>query len=132
MAKYQVEIKWGVIFSVVALVWMIFEKTMGWHSIHIDKHATYTMLFFPIAILVYLFALREKRSSLGNLMTWKEGFKSGIIIGFIVALIAPLNQFIFHKYISPDYFSNVIQYSVTNDLISLNQAEEFFTLKNYI
>ena len=57
MKKYTVEIKWALIFVVFALVWMVFEKWMGWHGEHIDKHATYTNIFAIPAIVIYVLAV---------------------------------------------------------------------------
>jgi hypothetical protein len=133
MTKYKIELKWGVIFAIIGLIWMYFEKSMGWHSTHIDKHATYTLFFFPIAVLLYIFALREKKVSLGGSMTWKQGFISGIIIGFIVAILSPLTQYITHTIISPDYFTNIIQYAIENPQGATEEdLRSFFNLGNYI
>ena len=132
MGKFSIEIKWGIIFFVVALVWMYFEKMMGWHGENIDQHATYTLLFMPIAILIYVLALREKKQSNGGLLSWKEGFKSGLIIALVVAVLSPVSQYIVHTVISPDYFDNVIKYSVDNGLLTQEQAEMNFNLKSYM
>ena len=132
MGKFSIEIKWGIIFFVVALVWMYFEKMMGWHGDNIDQHATYTLLFMPIAILIYVLALREKKQSNGGLLSWKEGFKSGLIIALVVAVLSPVSQYIVHTVISPDYFDNVIKYSVDNGLLTQEQAEMNFNLKSYM
>lgn len=133
MKKYSIEIKWGVIFAVIGLLWMLFEKSMGWHGEHIADHQSYTLFFFPIAVLIYVLALKDKRKSLGGEMTWKQGFISGIIIGFIIAILAPITQFITHKYISPDYFNNIISYAIENPQgATEEQLKSYFTLGNYI
>ena len=50
MKKYMTEIKWGLIFVVAALVWMMFEKAMGWHGKNISSHAMMTNIFAIVAI----------------------------------------------------------------------------------
>ena len=132
MGKRSLEIKWGLIFAGVALLWMVFEKWMGWHDEGIDKHATYTLFFFPVAILIYVLALREKRQQLGGAMSWKEGFISGLIIAVVVALLSPLSQYIVHTFISPEYFENIITYSVDNNLTTQEEAEAYFNLVSYM
>jgi hypothetical protein len=132
MGKFSVEIKWGLIFFVVALAWMYFEKLMGWHGEKIDQHATYTLLFMPIAILMYVLALREKKEKNDGILSWKEGFKAGLVIALVVAVLSPLSQFIVHKVISPDYFDTVIKYSVDNGFLTQEQAETNFNLNSYI
>jgi hypothetical protein len=47
-------------------------------------------------------------------------------------LLSPLGQLITHYVISPEYFSNVIKYSVESGLQIRVEAEEYFNLKNYI
>ena len=133
MDKITIEIKWGVIFTLLALLWMVFEKAMGWHDLYIDKHAIYTNFFGIIAVLVYFLAIREKKRNFYNgEMTWRQGFVAGLILTIVVTLLAPLSQFITSTYITPDYFNNVIAYSVENNIMKQEQAEAYFNLKSYI
>lgn len=68
------ELKWGFIFFIASLLWMYFEKLMGWHGEKISQHATMTLSFAVIAIAIYVFALLEKRKKkYNNRMTWLQG-----------------------------------------------------------
>jgi hypothetical protein len=131
--RYKLELKWGFVFMASMLIWMTFERLVGLHSTHIDQHPTYTNLFSIVAILVYVFALRDIRNKrFDGSMTWKQGFLRGVMISIIVMLLSPLGQLITHYVISPEYFSNVIKYSVESGLQIRVEAEEYFNLKNYI
>ena len=133
MKNIKIEIKWGVLFVLSGLIWMILEKSLGWHDVHIDKHATYTLLYAPIAIAIYLFALLDKKRNFYNgKMTYVQGFISGLIITLIVVLLSPLSQYITSTYISPGYFSNMIQYSVETGELSQEAAEANFNLMSYM
>lgn len=133
MKSIRIEIKWGVLFILVGLIWMVFEKTMGWHDVHIDKHATYSMLIAPIAIAIYVFALLDKkRNFYGGNMSYKQGFISGLIITLVVVILSPLSQYITSTYITPEYFDNVIAYSVSTGEMDQQAAEEYFNLKSYL
>lgn len=133
MKKYSIEIKWGIIFTAIALLWMLFEKQMGWHDELIAKHANYTNFFAVLAILVYLQALLDKRKNyFGGYMSWKQGFVSGLIISAVVALFTPLSQYITNTYITPDYFENAIQYSIESGKLTKEEAEETFNMKTYV
>lgn len=133
MNKFTIEIKWGFIFTVLALLWMVFEKAMGWHDLYIDKHAIYTNFFGIIAVLVYFLAIREKkRNFYKGEMTWRQGFVAGLILTIVVTILAPFSQFITSTYITPDYFNNVITYSVENKVMKQEQAEAYFNLKSYV
>jgi hypothetical protein len=133
MKRYTTEIKWGLIFTAVTLLWMVFEKLMGWHDTHIDQHATYTNIFAVLAIAVYVLALLDKRRrDLGGYMTWQQGFISGVIISVVVAILSPAVQLITHGIISPTYFEHAIAYAVSHDLSTQAEAESFFSLSSYL
>jgi len=132
MKKYAIEIRWGLIFTGIALLWMVFEKLMGWHGEKIEVHLIYTNFFAIIAIAVFVFALRDKRRYLGGTMSWMEGFVSGAIISVIVAILSPLSQYIVHTFLSPEYFPNAIAYAVENKGMTQEAAASYFNLQNYI
>jgi len=58
------EIKWGLVFAVAIIIWMLIERASGLHSDNIEYHAIVTNLFAVVAIVIYILALRDKRSSL--------------------------------------------------------------------
>lgn len=134
MGKNRIEIKWALIFVAMSLLWMVLEKLAGLHSTHIDKHMYLTNLFAIPAIVVYVLALMDKKKKDYNgRMSYKQGFISGLIITLIVALFSPLTQWIVSTIITPEYFPNVIAYSVeTGYHSSLEEAEAYFNLKNYM
>jgi hypothetical protein len=133
MKNVRIEIKWGVLFILVGLIWMVFEKAMGWHDVHIDKQATYSMFIAPIAVALYVFALIDKkRNFFGGKMTYMQGFVSGMIITLVVVILSPLSQYITNTFITPDYFDNVIAYSVSSGAMEPQAAAQYFNLKSYI
>jgi membrane glycosyltransferase len=133
MKKIYIELKWAVIFTITILCWMLLERTLGWHEEQIANHQWLTLLFAPFSILMYLLEMREKRRRVyGGKMTWIQGFITGVILSVFIALLSPLAQYITHNFITPKYFNNVIEYSVTNDLMTRTKANEFFNINNYI
>ncbi|MGW8124005.1 DUF4199 domain-containing protein [Roseivirga echinicomitans] len=134
MNKIRLEIKWAFIFIAVTLLWMVLEKLSGLHSTHIDKHMYLTNLFAIPAIMVYVMALKDKKKKdLKGQISYKQGFISGFIITIIVALFSPLTQWVISTIITPEYFPNVIAYSVeTGYHSSLEEAEAYFNLNNYM
>lgn len=133
MKKYITEIKWGLIFTIVALLWMVFERLMGWHGENIAQHSTMTNFFAIPAIIIYVLALLDKRKNdLGGIMTWGQGFISGLIITLVIVVLSPLAQYLTHTIITPEYFTNVIEYSVSNDMMTREEAEDYFSLNNYM
>lgn len=134
MKNVKIEIKWAIIFSVVGLLWMLLEKLVGLHSSHIDKHMYLTNLFAIPAIAVMILALKDKKKNFfGGQMNYKQGLISGTVLSIIIALFSPLTQWITSTIITPEYFPNVIAYSVeTGYHKSLEEAEAYFNLKNYM
>ncbi len=133
MKKYSTEIKWGVIFAISTLVWMYFEKAMGWHDELIAQQLIYTNIFALVAIAIFVLALKEKRKKdFGGKMSWKQGFISGIIISIVVAILTPLTQFIGNTWIAPNLFPNIINYMVETGKMTEEGAKNYFNLKSYM
>lgn len=133
MKNVRIEFKWALILTLTQLVWMYLEKTIGLHDEHIAQHLIYTNLFAFIAILIYVLGLRDKKKTFFNgRMSWKQGLISGIIISAIVALLSPLTQYVISTYITPDYFTNIIAFSVENGKMTLENAKGFFNLRSYM
>jgi len=133
MKKITTEIKWALIFVAMTLSWMLFEKLAGFHDANIDKHQIVTNFIAIPAIAVYVLALLDKRKrDYNGVMTCKKGFISGLIITAIVTILSPLTQVITSLLITPDYFKNVIEYSVSHGLKSREEAEKYFSLGSYI
>ena len=133
MNKIQTEIKWGFIFTLSGLIWMIFEKSMGMHDEHLEQHANFTLWYAPIAIMIYVLALRDKkRTFYHGRMTYLQGFISGLIMTLVVLILTPFSQYISHEFISPQYFPNIIRLSVEKGQMTQEEAEAHFTLMGYI
>jgi hypothetical protein len=132
MKKFSIELKWGFLFFLSGLAWMVLEKSLGWHDRLIEQHATYTLLYAPLAIFIYVIALWEKKKkTYRGRMTFLQGFLSGLVITLVVVLLTPLSQYISHSLISPDYFANIIQLTVSAGEMTLQEAEAYFNLMNY-
>ncbi|WP_339713750.1 DUF4199 domain-containing protein [Cyclobacterium amurskyense] len=133
MKEYSLEIKWGLIFSIMMLLWMFIERSVGLHDDLIAHHATYTNLIAIPAIAIYVFALLEKRRVYyQGKMTYWQGFKTGLLITLVVTILTPLTQWITLSFITPQYFENVIAYAVENDKMTLQEANDYFNFKSYM
>ncbi|TAF64966.1 MAG: DUF4199 domain-containing protein [Cytophagales bacterium] len=133
MNTYKIEIKYGLIFVVMSLLWILLEKMTGLHSESIHLHTTYTNFIAIPATAIYVFALLEKRKKdLQGSMTWLQGFKSGMIISLVVMVLSPITQMITFWLITPEFFPNVIKYAVNSRYMTQAEAENYFTLSNYM
>ncbi|MDX2033082.1 MAG: DUF4199 domain-containing protein [Blastocatellia bacterium] len=126
------ELKWGLLFSLSTLVWALIEKLGGFHDARLEQHPWFSMLFMIPAVAIYYFAVRNKRASQGGTIDFKQIFMFGLAVSVIVAVLSPLLQWVTHRVISPNYFANIIQLSVSTGRMTQQQAEAFFNLNSYI
>jgi hypothetical protein len=128
-----IEMKWAFFFIMMMLLWMVMEKLVGLHDVYIDQHAVYTNFVAIPAILIYFFALRDKRETFyKGKMTYTQGLVSGLIITAIVTVITPALQFVTSTFITPEYFQNASEYAVSQGMMSAEQAAEYFNTNSYI
>lgn len=128
-----IDLKWGVVFTLALLLWMLMELMLGFHSSNIENHGIITNFFMIPAIAIYVFALLDKRKNfyLGS-MTFKEGFTTGLKVTLVVTLLTPLSQYIAVEIISPNFFENMIKYTVEKEIMSQECAVSNFNLQSYI
>lgn len=137
MKDLKIEFRWGIIFSLVLMVWMAIEKNvLGWHNEYISgqlmNHFVVTILLY---VIVFYLALRQKREhTYHGKISYKRVFLSGAIISVVIALLAPLSQFFIYHYISPHYFDNMIEYYTHKEKFAMTQegAEKFFNMTSFI
>lgn len=126
------EVMWTIYFVVVGLLWMIFEKAMGWHDVNIADHATYTNLFGVVATIVVVLYMKAKKKMLGENNNYLNLLIGGCALSLGIAILSPLSMYITFEYITPDFFQNAINYGVENKKATLEQAQEYFNFTNYV
>jgi len=115
------------------MIWMLLERISGLHDSNIGYHAQLSPIFAIPAILVYVFALLDKRKNYyDNKMTWKQGFISGIFISIFVTILSPLGQLLTHYVISPDYLENAANYAVEVGKMTEIDAKNYFNFSSYL
>ena len=134
MWNRKIEIKWALIFTVVGLLWMVLEKASGLHDRYIDYHVYLTNLFAIPAILVMVFALKDKKKNYYNgRISYQQGLIAGVFISVFIALLSPLSQWITSYVITPEYFTNAIKRSVELGYYpTREEAEANFNFQNYV
>lgn len=131
MNKYSVEIKWSLIFGGAFLIWMLLEKSLGYHSIKAVQEPIFNLLFILISFVIYFLALREKKRKIyQNEMEWKHGFASGIILSFFTTIISTTVIFITFSLISPTFFENAIELADNKELAQINFNLPVFVKNN--
>lgn len=132
LQSFKIEIKWSVLYTIAYLLWMVFENKMGWHDSKVGLQPLYNLLFVPIgAFIIGLGLFDKKRNFFKNNMNWKQGFISGIILAVLITVLNPVVLYITHTYISPDFFQNAINGSVS-ETYTLAQAQAQYNLNTAI
>lgn len=127
------EIKWALIFIIAIILWMVLEKATGLHAEHIQYHAVFSNVFAIVAIIIFVFALRDIRQAQPDQkVTWLKLFLSGVKISVVIALLSPPTQFLIHSVISPEFFPNMREYAITSGMMSETRATEYFSLAVYM
>lgn len=133
MQKNRIEIKWGLIFVAMGLVWMALERLAGLHDTHIEYHPYFTNLVAIPSFVVYALGLREKRiQDYGGKITYQQAFVAGLIMTAVVTVLTPLSQYLTSMVITPHYFENAIAYAVENKQMTQPDAESHFSFNNYL
>lgn len=133
MSRYKIEIKWAAIFIAMTLLWMVLEKLIGLHDKYIDKQYYLTNLYAIPAVLIYVYALLDKKKNyFSGQMNYLQGFVTGLIITLIITIFSPLTQCVISYVITPEYFTNVIEASVKGGHYkTIEEAQKAFNFKNY-
>lgn len=133
MKNIKTEIKWALIFTGMMLTWMLLEKLTGLHDQHIDKHPIFSNFVAIPAITIYVLALLDKRKTdYQGVMNYQQGVLSGLILTAIVTILTPFTQYVTSTFITPNYFANVIKYSVETGKMAQKDAETYFNLNSYM
>ena len=133
MDKIKIEIKWALIFSLMTLAWIFIERIAGLHSENINLHPYLTNIFAVPAIIVMVLALKYKKKNFYNgSMTYMQGLISGVILSAFIAILSPLTQWIITNVISPDFFKNMIVFTLDLGYYKTQaEAEAYFNYENY-
>lgn len=133
LETYKIEIKWALILLIATLIWMVGEKLSGLHDQYLYYQQYLTLLFLIPVIVIYYFALREKKINFyQNEMNYKQGLISGLVMTSIITIFSAPNQYIISTIITPDYFDNVIKYVIEHKMMTEEAAKAQFNLQNYM
>ena len=64
-------------------------------------------------------------------MTWQQGLLSGVILAIFAMILTPFALYFSLKYVNPDFFKNMINYSVSKGM-KLENAQAMFDITAYM
>ena len=128
----KIEFRYAVLTGLLTLLWLLVEYVAGFQDNYISFHPYVSLLAYAIPVFTFRLALVDKTEQHQGILTFRQALLSGFIITLFVCAIAVPVQWIFHKYINPDFFANMIMYTATHTKQSPEHAAMFFNLKSYI
>lgn len=132
MQKFTIEFKWAILLTILAMLWSVLERQMGFHSEQVAKHMLYNIIFSFLVIPVYFLAIRDKKQNyFKNTITWAQGFVSGAIVSVIMAVLSPLVTLFTYNVVSPNYFDLAISSAIQKG-VALQTAQMYFNLESYM
>ncbi len=125
-----VELKWGLIIVVAGFLWVLLEWAVGLHGPLIAYHPIVTMLWIPLAIVLLVLGLRDKKRRQGSL-SYVQGLLSTALIALVIALLSPVTQWLYLGVINPGFFETMIDAAVARGT-ARSEAVAYFNLGNYL
>jgi hypothetical protein len=132
MNKFKIEFKWAIYYTFLGIMWFQLEKYLGYHDKNIANHPVFTNFIYIFIFGVYiLFLLDKKKNFFNGIMSWQQGLLSGVILAIFAMILTPFALYFSLKYINPDFFTNMINYSVSKGM-KLENAQAMFSTTAYM
>ena len=137
MKQFSIEFRWAFTFLLAQTLWIMFERTLGFHDEKLQYQPLFSMLFNFILIAIYILAIRDKKIKIyKGQMTWQEGFVTGLMLTLIIALFTTMTEYTKHHVISPYLLDDMKAMILEEKRMTNEQADKYFsfskTLSNSI
>lgn len=128
MKKFAIEFRWGITYFLAYTLWLMMEKSLGFHGEKIMYQPVFHLLFFFVALGLYGLMLRDKKKNyFKNELNWRDGFFSGLMYTFIIAMLSVMSMVTFHEWLSPNFLEDMKNLVVSQGQLDEEQATEFFS-----
>lgn len=131
MKNIKTELKWAIVYIVMTMMWSLLGKSLGFHDADIANGVIFNTLIIIPSVIIYVLSMREKKLRYyGGRTSYKQRFKSGLVLTLLVTIFGPLYP-VFTNMISPELFDNSIRFMVTSNQMTEADAIKQFTLSNF-
>lgn len=126
MKKIGIEIKWAAIITTFYCIWAYIEKTTGNHK-DFSNIIIFGLLFMVILLVMSIMAFFDKKMNFyEGKWDFKQAFRFGLFLTGITALLNPIAHYIIYNSISPDYFTNLIEYQIAKGRVTKETLEKTY------
>jgi len=129
----KIEFRYAVLNSLLVLLWLILEYTIGLQDAFISWHPYMTLIItFVIDIATYRMALNEKIEQKFGKLSFGGAFMSGLLITIFACILTIPLQLGFLKLVNPDFFQTMLLYTTKTSKITLEEAARYINLNAYM
>ncbi|GAB3658266.1 hypothetical protein GCM10028791_31090 [Echinicola sediminis] len=101
--------KWGLIYGLIGVIVIFISAMFDFSTKGMGVQIVSGLITFAIAFLVYFFGTKEYRDGNGGLMSFGQGFKLVLLIGFIGGAIRAVGFYIYLKFFDTEYVQKIIE-----------------------
>lgn len=126
------ELRWTLIYILTVFTLAIAEYELGVGIIHLLDVKLFTFLAFVLTALIYLMYLYDKKTRRKMRMNYRRGVKSCSVLTLFIFIAVIPTSFLIYKVIMPDFFDDVLNEVVKNNLMSMSEAKETYNTNSYL
>lgn len=115
----------------VSIAWLAMEKLLGFHDEFIQYHEYFTNFIIIPYILIYIRGIKGYRISEGGTISYLKALGFGLASTIFATAFSPFALWIFETILNPNFYQNMINYTVSHKLQSQAQALAYFNHENY-
>jgi hypothetical protein len=131
--KIKIELRYSVLTSLLVLLWLILEYMTGLQDTYIAWHAIISLLLsIIIPAVTYRLALKEKIEEKYNKLSFRQALLSGFLMTIFTSIFTIPVQWVFLKYVNPDFLESMIAYTVSSRGARAEQAAMYLNHTSYI
>ncbi|MFZ1322275.1 MAG: DUF4199 domain-containing protein [Ignavibacteria bacterium] len=128
------EFKFGLFTSFVFFVWMVLVYTIIVPNFYgAGEFIMFVSVFIPTIGIFFGIKERRDKSNFGHI-TYREAFRTGIVITFIISVMIVIFTYVYYEFINPDYVNFLIaksEQSMISDNVPREQINAALTVTRY-
>lgn len=130
----MIEFKYGLFSSFLLFIWLIFEYTLL-----LPKYYELSYYLSMIAVFIPAFGIysgiKERKNKVNfGFISFKEAFKTGIIITIIISALVIMFIYIYYEYINPEfvnYLAAETEKTLLQENVNRDEINEAITVIRY-
>lgn len=128
----KAELKSAIGICIAGFIWVLLEYVSGLHNTRINLHSSLTWLAIVPIIFIYIAHFTGLSRKSTQKLTFKKGFFSGMMVTLFSIPLSQIGFLLYYYLINPNFFTAFRKYTVEKNMMSSTEADQYFTLRNYL